>query len=146
MPLLDAEVGSLHLEGLDHLSRAADTAPALMGEFIGLTAVILIFGTPVIIVLAVLRHRARRQQLVNEMVLKLADKGQPIPPEVFLEPVKRKSELRSAFSLIGAGLGLMGFFWLAGGEEGIGIGLIPLMIGLGQLASWKIEQGRKDKL
>ena len=146
LSLLDAEIGSLHIDGLEHLTRAADTGPEMLGELIGLVAVILIFGTPVIIVLAVLRHRAQRQRLVNEMVLKLAERGQPIPPEAFMEPAKRKSDLRSAFSLVGAGLGLMGFFWFTGGTEGMGIGLIPLMIGLGQLVSWKIEQGRKDKL
>lgn len=144
LPLLDAETATLKIEGLDKLGEVANSHSAFMGELIGLVAVILIFGTPVIIVLAVLRHRANRQRLVNEMVLKLADKGQPIPPELFMEPQKRKSDLRSAFSLIGAGLGLMGFFWFVGGEEGIGIGLIPLMIGLGQLLSWKIEQGRKE--
>ena len=49
------------------------------------------------------------------------------------------------FGLLGgAGLGLMGFFWFAGADPAIGIGFIPLMIGVGQLIAWKIEQGRKD--
>ncbi|MCQ8780123.1 DUF6249 domain-containing protein, partial [Escherichia coli] len=82
---------------------------------------------------------------INEMVLKLADKGQPIPPELFLDPSsKRKSDVSSGLSLIGAGVGLMGFFWFAGGEEGIGIGFIPLAIGVGQLIAWKIEQKQKN--
>ena len=144
LPLLDAETASLKIEGLDSLGAASSGVVPVLGEVIGLVAVILIFGTPIIIVLAVLRHRANRQRLINEMVLKLADKGQPIPPEVFLEPVKRKSDLRSALSLIGAGLGLVGFFYFVDTREGMGIGLIPLMIGVGQLVSWKIEQQRKD--
>lgn len=145
LPLLDAETATLKIEGLDRLGELSNSHSAMMGEFIGLVAVILIFGTPVIIVLAVLRHRANRQRMVNEMVLKLADKGQPIPPELFVEPVRRKSDLRSGMTLVGVGVGLMGFFYFSGGEEGIGIGLIPLMIGVGQLISWKIEQSRKDR-
>jgi len=146
LPLLDAETATLKIEGLDKLGDVASShGMSFIESLVPLTAVILIFGTPIIIVIAVLRYRANRQRLINEMVMKLADKGQPIPPEVFLDPVKRKSDLRSSFSLIGAGLGLMGFFWFVDAHEGMGIGLIPLMIGLGQLASWKIEQSRKDK-
>lgn len=145
LPLLDAETATLKIEGLDKLGDISSSHGfSFIEALVPLTAVILIFGTPIIIVLAVLRYRANRQRLINEMVLKLADKGQPIPPEVFLEPVKRKSELRSALSLIGAGLGLMGFFYFVDAHEGIGIGLIPLMIGIGQLVSWAIEQRRKD--
>lgn len=137
--------------GID-LGKHADSAGSIIGSatanieaLTGLIAVILFFGMPIAIVLAVLRYRANRQRSINEMVLKLADKGQPIPPELFLEPgKKRKSDVSSGLSLVGAGVGLMGFFWFVGAEEGMGIGFIPLMIGVGQLIAWKIEQGRKE--
>ena len=116
----------------------------LVEALVPLVAVIMIFGMPIVIVLAVLRYRANRQKSINEMVLKLADKGQPIPPELFLEPgKKRKSDISSGLSLVGAGIGLMGFFYFAGAEEAIGIGFIPLAIGVGQLIAWKIEQQPK---
>lgn len=122
-----------------------DAATPLLDALLPLLAVLMVFGMPIVIVLAVLRFRAQRQKSINDMVLKLADKGQPIPPELFLEPGrKRKSDVSSGLSLVGAGLGLMGFFWFAGAESAIGIGFIPLMIGVGQLIAWKIEQGRKD--
>lgn len=122
-----------------------DAATPLLDALLPLLAVLMVFGMPIVIVLAVLRYRAQRQKSINDMVLKLADKGQPIPPELFLEPGrKRKSDVSSGLSLVGAGLGLMGFFWFAGAESAIGIGFIPLMIGVGQLIAWKIEQGRKD--
>lgn len=144
LSILDAETATLKIDGLDHLSEVAGSHTAFMGEFIGLVAVILIFGTPVIIVLAVLRHRANRQRLINEMVLKLADKGQPIPPELFIEPVRPKSDLRRGVILIGVGLGLIGFFYFNDDHDGVGIGFIPMMIGLGYLVSWKLEQGKKS--
>ncbi|MCX7071624.1 MAG: DUF6249 domain-containing protein [Gammaproteobacteria bacterium] len=122
-----------------------DAATPLLDALLPLLAVLMVFGMPIVIVLAVLRYRAQRQKSINDMVLKLADKGQPIPPELFLEPGrKRKSDVSSGLSLVGAGLGLMGFFWFAGAESAIGIGFIPLMIGVGQLIAWKIEQARKD--
>lgn len=122
-----------------------DAATPLLDALLPLLAVLMVFGMPIVIVLAVLRFRAQRQKSINDMVLKLADKGQPIPPELFLEPGrKRKSDVSSGLSLVGAGLGLMGFFWFAGAESAIGIGFIPLMIGVGQLIAWKIEQTRKD--
>jgi len=122
-----------------------DAATPLLDALLPLLAVLMVFGMPIVIVLAVLRYRAQRQKSINDMVLKLADKGQPIPPELFLEPGrKRKSDVSSGLSLVGAGLGLMGFFWFAGAESAIGIGFIPLMIGVGQLIAWKIEQTRKD--
>lgn len=122
-----------------------DAATPLLDALLPLLAVLMVFGMPIVIVLAVLRYRAQRQKSINDMVLKLADKGQPIPPELFLAPGrKRKSDVSSGLSLVGAGLGLMGFFWFAGADPAIGIGFIPLMIGVGQLIAWKIEQGRKD--
>ncbi|WP_293397744.1 DUF6249 domain-containing protein [Nevskia sp.] len=117
----------------------------LVEALVPLVAVIMVFGMPIVIVLAVLRYRANRQRSINEMVLKLADKGQPIPPELFMEPTKKKkSDVSSGLSLVGAGVGLMGFFWFADAAEAVGIGFIPLAIGVGQLIAWKIEQQKKD--
>jgi hypothetical protein len=136
LPILDVEAGHIKIEGLDKLSDAANSASALFGEFIGLVAVTLIFSTPIIIILAVLRHRARRQQAMNEMILKLAEKGQPIPPQVFdLPSAGPRSDLRRGIKLIAVGLGIMGFFYFQDVREAIGIGFIPLAIGVGYLLS-----------
>ncbi|MDB5987013.1 MAG: hypothetical protein JWR16_2066 [Nevskia sp.] len=145
LPILDVEAAHINLEGLDKLSDAAQSTAAFayIGELIGLVAVILIFGMPIIIVLAVLRHRARRQQATNEMVMKLADKGQPIPPELFLEPsAKPRSDLRRGIKLITVGLAMMGFFLFQGDHDAMGIGFIPLAIGIGYLLSAHFD---KDK-
>lgn len=131
--------------GIDLGHHVASGGVDFLEAAVPLLAILMVFGTPVVIVLAVLRHRASRQKSINEMVLKLADRGQPIPPELFLEPGKRRrSEVSSGLSLVGAGIGLMGFFWIADAREAIGLGFVPLMIGIGQLIAWKIEQGRRD--
>jgi hypothetical protein len=147
LPLLDAAVDAankIDIEGLDKLSDLANSNSAFMGEIIGLVAVILIFGTPIIIVLAVLMHRARRQRLQNEVILKLAEKGQPVPPELFMEPERRKSDLRSGLSLIGIGIGVAVGLYVADGKDAVGFALIPFFIGLARLIAWKLEQGNKS--
>ena len=143
LPILDVEAAHINIDGLDRLGDFATTAPALMGELIGLVAVILIFGMPIIIVLAVLRHRARRPQMINDTVMKLAEKGQPIPPELFTEPAARpRSDLRRGIKLLTVGLAIMGFFFFQGDHDGMGIGFIPLAIGIGYLLSAHFD---KDK-
>jgi len=97
--------------GIDFGQHAGgDSGFTMVEALVPLFGIVAVFGMPVVIVLAVLRYRANRQKSINEMVLKLADKGQPIPPELFLEPgKKRKSDISSGLSLVGAGVGLMGF-------------------------------------
>jgi len=145
LPLLDT-ASNIHIDGLEKLGSSGFDAVAMMGELIGLTAVVLIFGTPIIIVLSILANRAKRQRMIHDLVLKLAEKGQPIPPELFMDPVvvRQKSDLRSGITLMAIGFGLMGFFYFVGVTEAMGIGFIPLMIGLGYFVAWKIEQGKKE--
>ncbi len=134
-----AEVGSamISIDGLDQLSIGDS---GFMENFIGLTAVILIFGTPVIIVLAILRYYSRRQERRNEVMLRLADKGLPIPPELFIDKQAPASDLRRGVILIAAGIGLAGFFYLVDAGDAMGIGVIPLAIGIGYLVVWAIEK------
>jgi len=143
LSILDVEAAHISIEGADKFGDFAGHAGELMGGLIGLVAVILIFGMPIVIVLAVLRHRARRQQATNEVVMKLAEKGQPIPPELFLEPAaKPRSDLRRGIKLITVGLAIMGFFFFQGDHDGMGFGFIPLAIGIGYLLSSHFD---KDK-
>ncbi|MCK9385676.1 MAG: DUF6249 domain-containing protein [Nevskia sp.] len=146
LSILDVE--AIHIDGLDKLAGLGQAHSGITGELIGLvlglTAIVLIFGTPIIIVLSVLRHRSRKQRLTNEIILKLAESGQPIPPQLFIEPITPNSDLRRGVILLGVGLGLIGFFFFGHDHDGIGIGFIPLMIGLGYLLSWKLEQGKKS--
>ena len=108
---------------------------------------------PVLVVLIALRYRYRQTQARYQTLLQLADKGVDLPPELLVEPALVHSERRRALVLIGAGLGLMAMFLSMPGQvdDGFsahslwGLGLLPLMIGLGYLASgWlnRREQAR----
>lgn len=103
---------------------------------------------PVLIVLIALRHRARQTQARYHTLLQLADKCIELPPQLLLEPQVAFCERRRALVLIGTGLGLMATCLALPGEvdRGLdigrlwGIGLLPLMIGLGYLASWWLNR------
>ncbi|HEX3808904.1 MAG TPA: DUF6249 domain-containing protein [Rhizomicrobium sp.] len=101
-------------------------------------------GAPVLIVLIAMRYRYQQTQARYTALLQLAEKGVELPAALLSEPHITYSERRRALVLIGGGLGLMAMFavlpvTLASGESISslwGIGLLPLMIGLGYLASW----------
>jgi hypothetical protein len=132
------------VEGLGSLSSHASHDPsntvAVLGVLVGLVAVVLIFSTPIIIVLAMLRRSSNRQRMVNELALKLAEKGQQIPPELFMEPVRQRSDQRRGiiWMAVGAGMFLGGVF--SADTDLMGWGCVPLMIGVGFFVAARLEK------
>jgi hypothetical protein len=144
LPLLHS--ATLTVDGLDQLSNAADSPVAAIGALTGLAAVILLFGMPVIIIWLNHVYRERRRRMQHEVVMKLAEKGQPVPPELFLEPQqlqKKKSDLSSGLTLVCIGVGVAVGFYFNGNTDMVGWALIPFFIGLARLIAWKLEQGQK---
>ncbi len=109
---------------------------------------LVVMTAPVLIVVMLLRYRHQQTQARYRTLLQLADKGVALPPELLVEPALVYSERRRALVLIGAGLGLMAMFLSFPGQidNGLsahslwGLGLLPLMIGLGYLASWWLNR------
>ncbi|MDQ3525776.1 MAG: DUF6249 domain-containing protein [Chloroflexota bacterium] len=109
---------------------------------------LVVMMAPVLIVLILLRYRYRQTQARYQTMLQLAEKGVELPPQLLVEPNLVYSERRRALVLIGGGLGLMAMFLALPGplDNGLsihslwGIGLLPLMIGLGYLASWWLNR------
>ena len=107
-----------------------------------------LFLGPTLIVLIFLRYRYLQTQARYGTLLQLAEKGVELAPQMLVEPRAEFSERRRALVLIGAGLGLMVMFAALPGhfDNGLGVrslwglGLLPLMIGLGYLASWWLNR------
>lgn len=107
---------------------------------------VLVLG-PVAIVLIFLRYRYVQTQARYRTLLQLADKGVELAPETLAEPHLEYSERRRGLVLIAAGIGLMVMFAALPGhfDNGVGVrslwglGLLPLMTGLGYLASWWLD-------
>ena len=109
---------------------------------------LVLFLGPTLIVLIFLRYRYLQTQARYSTLLQLTDKGVELAPQMLAEPRLEYSERRRALVLIGAGIGLMVMFVALPGhfDNGLGvrslwgIGLLPLMIGLGYLASWWLNR------
>jgi hypothetical protein len=109
---------------------------------------LIMFSAPVLIVLIVLRYRYQQSQARYRTLLQLADKGVVLPTELLVEPQVAFSERRRALVLISSGIGLMLTLLALPGQldnghsihELWGLGLLPLMTGLGYLASWWFNQ------
>ncbi|HEY3521605.1 MAG TPA: DUF6249 domain-containing protein [Rhodanobacteraceae bacterium] len=109
---------------------------------------LVLFLGPTLIVLIFLRYRYLQTQARYSTLLQLAEKGVELAPQLLVEPRVEYSERRRALVLIGAGVGLMAMFAALPGhfDNGLGIaslwglGLLPLMIGFGYLASWWLNR------
>jgi hypothetical protein len=107
-----------------------------------------VLSAPVLIVLIALRYRYLQTQMRFRALIDLAEKGVELPAELLHEPSAPYSERRRALILIAGGLGIMAMFVSLPGQFGDGerltslwgIGLLPLMIGLGYLASWWLNR------
>lgn len=113
-----------------------------VNAIIPVAGIIMTFSMPVIIVIAILVYKAHRASLIHETVARLVEKGLPIPPELFADkPENEKSVLQKGVLLIALGAGLIVMFLTQEGTHAPwGIGMIPLLIGVGYLIVWKLEK------
>ena len=106
---------------------------------IAIVGMLVTFGLPLILVAIVLVYKHQKARMTHETIARLAEKGQPIPPQL-LETRRPHSGLRGGLVLIALGIGLSLFFWTEGHGSGWSIGLIPGLIGIALLVSWAIER------
>jgi hypothetical protein len=107
--------------------------------------VAIVFGTavPVLLAALVVWYQLRKTERVHDLAIRLAEKGQPVPPELFAGTHSKQSDLRRGLVLIGLGIGLA--ICLAQFEAPWSIGLIPLFMGIGYLLVWKLETGKASR-
>ena len=112
-------------------------------NLIPIIAIMMGTGMPVVLAGLILWYQSRKTQQIHETAIRLAEKGQPVPPEFFLGKQAPESDLRRGLVLVGLGIGLL--ICLAQIEVSWGFGLIPLFTGIGYLMVWQLEtknQGR----
>ncbi|MGH1372241.1 MAG: DUF6249 domain-containing protein [Cellvibrionaceae bacterium] len=115
--------------------------------FIGILAVTLIFGGPIMVVGIVLYSRYRRRKLLHESMNKLIENGREIPDNLFNEiegTTDHDQSLRKGMTSTGLGIALAISLSLIADPKVGSLGLIPLMIGLAHLFIWKINNNQKN--
>lgn len=112
---------------------ANSTVIAVFALFVG-------FGLPVFIVAIVLHYLMRKARLTHDTILKLAEKGVPIPTELIVPPqrLRVRSDFKTGIVLLAAGAGLSLLFLEINGP--ISLGAIPALMGLGYIVAWKVEK------
>ena len=128
----------------------SDDIPEFVIPIVAIT-MLTIFGAPVLIVALIMYFGFSKNRALHRTVRMMAEKGQPIPPELLAPPtpaVKQRSDMRRGVVLCMIGLGIMIFFGAVNEWEGgsWAIGVIPFVIGLGYLLVWKLESGSKNEI
>ena len=108
--------------------------------------------TPIAILVIFLRYRTELTKERYRTLLQLAEKGVELPHDLMAEPRASDADRRRALVLISGGVGLMAVFLalpfeLHSGQRIAslwGLGLLPLMTGLGYFASWWLN--RRDDM
>ena len=108
--------------------------------------------TPVAIVVIFLRYRTELTKERYRTLLQLAEKGVELPHHLLVEPREAGSDRRRALVLMSGGFGLMAMFLALpfafhSGQRVAslwGLGLLPLLTGLGYFASWWLN--RRDDM
>lgn len=137
-PAVDA-VSAASPDTTSDLGRAARWSIAVL-------AIVLIFGTPVMIVAMVLYASHRKRRLARDMASQFLASGQPVPPEVWRGLARDRSprdNLRNGMVMLALGLGVFLCFWLIGSMAAAYLGLIPLFIGIALLLIWMLEKSEK---
>ncbi len=103
-----------------------------------------IFGTPVLIVAAIMFFSYLKSRSLHRTVRMMVEKGQPVPPELFAaapSAIRARSDMRRGVVLMMIGVGVMVFLGAVNDWEGgaWSLGIIPFLIGAGHLLVWKLE-------
>jgi Domain of unknown function (DUF6249) len=149
---LEAEARQLDPEGrltrdqLFRLLQAREEARISQSEFDPTPAIISmsLFGCSLTAFLAWLVAGYRRTRQLHETVRMMVEKGAEIP-QGLLAPAPRKvpSDLRRGIILSSSGLGLTILLAALPGASGAwGVGVTLLLIGVGHMIVWRLQQGR----
>ena len=105
----------------------------------------IIFGIAMIIAIfwLIVQHRDKRNQLVYDTAVKLAERGLPVPPELFVAHSKPNADLRRGIVLLLLGIALCISLYEVGAPWTFGF--IPAFMGIGYLIIWFIE-GRQQSV
>ncbi len=149
---LEEGLGKLTSEQLFELERIkaerehiSSVSKVLEEVLLPVVAISVIFLTIGVVVFFILYYRHKEKKARYELMSKAIEAGRDIPADFFNVESAPKSPLGSIATYVAVGLGIIIFFTLDGDIELVGIGLIPLLIGVGKFIAWKYEQKKECK-
>ena len=112
---------------------------------ISVTAIVFIFGLPLLIVFTVFFFNYKNRKAKYRLAEQALSSGQPLPENLFKETDSidiRSKGIKNVF----VGIGLFIFLWAITDEFGLGcIGLLIMFTGFGQLVIYYTQQDRAPK-
>ncbi|MGD9583676.1 MAG: DUF6249 domain-containing protein [Lysobacterales bacterium] len=109
---------------------------------------VMVMLPPILITLLVLRYRRDRAEMRYRLLLQLAEKGVALPEQLLAEPQAMHCDRRRALVLLAGGLGLITTLLCLPIEYHLGhrlgelwgLGILPVMLGLGYFANWHLAR------
>ncbi len=153
---LESDLKGLSDEEKVELSHALNDGFKFSGEdfdefpiavlFIALPAVILLFGMPLFLLMALLAAGNRKRKQKMEIVDLYLKSDRDIPEHVItaLDNGGSASSLKSGLTLTAVGIGIVAAFNVVGSEEVGGFGLIPMFLGIARLIFWFIVERKVE--
>ena len=110
---------------------------------IPIVGMLVTFALPLLLVGIILYYKHRRQRMTHDTIVRLAEKGLPIPPQLLEAPAPQhpSAGLRGGLVLVALGVALGIFLGEVNGPWSIGF--IPGLMGVALLIAWKIETRAK---
>ncbi|MDP4271022.1 MAG: DUF6249 domain-containing protein [Bacteroidota bacterium] len=122
------------------LAKIVEASSGTHWDVVALFSVVSPFLTGFLIVLIILIFNHRNKKAKYRLMEKAIEAGREIPQSFFEEKKPKKTPLQSAFALIGTGIGLFLMLWFVADHDVAFVGAIPLLIGLGKLLAYKMEE------
>ncbi|MFT4636464.1 MAG: hypothetical protein ACI854_000996 [Arenicella sp.] len=114
--------------------------------FIAVPAIVLVFGMPLFLLIALLAAGNRKRKQKMELVDLYIKNDRDIPEHVLngLDNGGSASSLKSGLTLTAIGLGIVAALNVVGADELAGFGLIPMFLGIARLIFWFLVEKKVE--
>lgn len=152
---LEAELSSLSEDDkaklVDKLDNGFTFNPDMDGipsgaVAISIIAIVMVFGLPLFIVIALLTagHRKRKQKMALVDLYIKSDRDIPEHVMTGLDNGGSASSLKSGLTLTAVGIGIVAAFSAVGSDDVAGFGLIPMFLGIARLVFWFLVERKTE--
>ena len=113
-----------------------------------ITAIIAVFGMPVLIALIVMLFISRQKRDKYRLMETMVKNGQPVPESLFKPDTMPEESsmqmLRNGLIYITIGIGLAIALWGFGLNDAIGIASIPALVGCAYMVTYYVARGKEN--